>query len=99
MTKEELYYLDSRTKDGEYRVTTFSCVLEDLVEDFAQWMRDRDITFMNIEYAVVYRAEDFEPVADLVMSNDGYVVLTKREPDTRFFHRLIVAFRRLRNRL
>lgn len=98
MENDELYYLDAQTKDEEYRVTTFSCVLEDLVEDFAQWMRDRDITFTNIDYAVVYRADDFEPVADLVMSNDGYVVLTKREPDTRFFHRLIVAFRKWRNR-
>lgn len=96
--KDTLYYLDSETKNENYRITTFSFWFEDLIKDFSDWLKSLELTFADVKYAVICRADDSEIIADLVSGETGEVVLQPREPDRRLSHRLVLLFRRLRNR-
>ena len=95
---DELYYLDAGTKDKEFRLTTFSFLLEDLIRDFREWLLAIERTFDDVGYAVICRADDQEVIADLVSGEGGEVVLQPRKPDKRLSHRLVLWFRRIRNR-
>ena len=94
--KDTLYYLDSETKNENYRITTFSFWFEDLIKDFSDWLKSLELTFADVKYAVICRADDSEIIADLVSGETGEVVLQPREPDRRLSHRLVLLFRRLR---
>ena len=95
-SEETLYYLDAETVSEEYRVTTFSFFLEDIIRDFCSWMADRELTFSDIRYATVYRSDDFEPVADLVDDGSGGIEFCPREPDNSLLHRIVLWIRRHR---
>lgn len=99
MGQDKLYYLDAMTKDEEYRITTFSYQLENLVNDFSRWIKEQVFEFDRVAYATLYRMEDDEPMADLVCGEDGLVNLVPREPNTGLLHRLILLLRRWRNRM
>ena len=94
MGENNLHYLDAQTKDGEYKITTFSYLFEDLIRDFSEWMKREKLTFSQMEYATIYRAADFEPVADLVLDIEGAVIFEPREPDKRLFHRVALWLRK-----
>lgn len=98
MGQDTLYYLDAETKSEEFRVTTFSYYLEDLVKDLSSWMQDRDLKFTDMAYATICRCDDREPVADIVADENGFAVLQPREPDNRLIHRIVLWFRRRSNR-
>ena len=95
MEQKILYLLDAETKDEEFRVTTFSLSFDDLIRDFSNWMKERDVTFPEVKYAIIYRTEDNEPVADLIAGEDGIVELIPRPEDTSLKHRVVKRFKKL----
>ncbi len=78
----ELYYLDAKTKDNEFRITTFSYRLEDLVKDFAQWMKAQELRMPDISYAKVFDSYSVA-VAELLTDEDGVVFLCPLTPTTK----------------
>lgn len=86
MAKEKLYYLDAETRDGEYRITTFSFRFEDLMRDFSEWLRREKLTFKDMAYAIICKTEDEEPVAVLESDEDGAVMLRPVQENTGLIH-------------
>ena len=95
--QDMLYHLDAETKSGELRVTTFAFYFEDLITDLSTWLADRGLMFSDLSYAIIYRTEDLEPVADIVLGEDGIAVFVPREPNNNPLHKLVLKYRKWRN--
>lgn len=77
MPKNTLFFLDCETKDNSLHLTSFSVHMDELIYDYAEWLRHNRITADDTELPMVYRASDLACVATLDLE-DGEVFLQPR---------------------
>ncbi len=68
-----IYFLDAESKDGD-RMTSFGGMVQDVISDFMDWIRDLDIRADDLNYSFLYAADGSpEPLnlARLEIREDG----------------------------
>ena len=88
MEENDVYFLDCETKDKNFRMTTFSARLDNLIADFAGWMKGNGITMTDVGQPKLYRVSDMACFAVLCLE-DGQVILQPRRAYTGPFAKLI----------
>ncbi len=56
MPNRPVYLLDTRTKDGNRRMTSFSQEIDELLHDFAEWVVEEQIQPEELWFARVFSA-------------------------------------------
>ncbi len=88
MKENDVYFLDCETKAKDLRMTTFSARLDDLIADFAGWLKGNGITVAEVGQPKLYRVSDMACFAVLCLE-DGQVILQPRRAYTGPFAKLI----------
>ncbi len=88
MKENDVYFLDCVTKDMNLRMTTFSARLEDLIADFAGWLKGNGITVADVGQPKLYRVSDMACFAVLCLE-DGQVILQPRRTYAGPFAKLV----------
>ena len=77
MSEKTLYFLDCETKDYTLHLTSFSTKLDELVYDYADWLRLNGITAEDTTRPMIHRTSDLACVATLDLE-DGEIYLQPR---------------------
>ena len=88
MKENDVYFLDCETKDKNLRMTTFSARLDDLIADFAGWLKGNGITVADVGQPKLYRVSDMGCFAGLCLEG-GQVILQPRRSYAGPFAKLI----------
>ena len=68
------FFLECEDKGKDVGLTAVSDKLQELIQDFANWMNDNGLLPEDIAYARIYRCSDLGCVGRLILE-DGMVVL------------------------
>ena len=78
MAEPEAYLLECKCKMANQGMMSLSGQLKELIEDYAKWLKDNDLSPEDLDYAKIFRCSDLGWVASLVWE-DGAVILQPRK--------------------
>lgn len=71
-----MVFLDSQTKDTDYRITSFGDEIEDVVADFLAWTSEHGLTNKDIWYADIFEPENKNRhLAQIVLDDEGGCII------------------------
>ena len=79
---EGMFFLDARTNDMYYRITSFADDYESLMRSFQEWLRENEIDPEGLWYADIFEVKTARHIAYLEVE-DGNIYLVGAPKDSK----------------